>query len=110
MPRYDYPGVSVEDVQPLSRPIAGVSTSTAGFIGVAADNTPMPEKPDGAKADFEGFDVAIVPTNSVWPISGTTAKDSVSLHLDASDKLQFRVFKAGTQSLDESKVPGTRNS
>ena len=42
---YSYPGVYVEEIQPLSRPIAGVSTSTAGFIGVANDPTPMPETP-----------------------------------------------------------------
>ena len=36
---YSYPGVYVEEIQPLARPIAGVSTSTAGFIGVAERHT-----------------------------------------------------------------------
>jgi uncharacterized protein len=35
MPTYDAPGVYVEEVPPLARPIAGVGTSTAAFIGVA---------------------------------------------------------------------------
>lgn len=39
------PGVYVEEVPPLARPIAGVGTSTAGFIGVVADDVKMPAKP-----------------------------------------------------------------
>jgi Bacteriophage tail sheath protein len=34
---YLSPGVYVEDVPPLARPIAGVGTSTAGFIGIIPD-------------------------------------------------------------------------
>jgi uncharacterized protein len=34
MPQYLSPGVYVEEVPPSARPIAGVGTSTAGFIGV----------------------------------------------------------------------------
>lgn len=37
MPTYSHPGVYVEEVPSAVRPIAGVGTSTAGFIGVAAD-------------------------------------------------------------------------
>lgn len=35
MPTYFAPGVYVEEIPPLARPIAGVGTSTAAFIGVA---------------------------------------------------------------------------
>jgi phage tail sheath protein FI len=35
MPNYFAPGVYVEEVPPVARPIAGVGTSTAAFIGVA---------------------------------------------------------------------------
>lgn len=35
---YLSPGVYVEDVPPVARPIAGVGTSTAGFIGIIPDN------------------------------------------------------------------------
>ena len=32
---YEAPGVYVEEIPPVARPIAGVGTSTAAFIGVA---------------------------------------------------------------------------
>ena len=54
---YTYPGVYVEDVLPLFRPIAGVSTSTAGFIGISADlsgDNKMPENPN-AKVKADAF-------------------------------------------------------
>ena len=38
MPTYLAPGVYVEEVPASNRPIAGVGTSTAGFIQVAADD------------------------------------------------------------------------
>ncbi|MFO0889880.1 MAG: phage tail sheath subtilisin-like domain-containing protein [Isosphaeraceae bacterium] len=49
---YSVPGIYVEDVPPLSRPIAGVSTSTAGFIGIAEDLMEfdqMPVNPRGRR-------------------------------------------------------------
>ena len=48
MASYLSPGVYVEDVPPSSKPIAGVGTSTAGFIGVVPNNISMPTKPDGS--------------------------------------------------------------
>jgi phage tail sheath protein FI len=45
MPQYLTPGVYVEE-RPGTPPIAGVGTSTAGFIGVVADDVTMPETPD----------------------------------------------------------------
>jgi phage tail sheath protein FI len=56
MPEYLAPGVYVEEVPAAVKPIAGVGTSTAGFIGVAADltgawdptrRTGMPVRPNG---------------------------------------------------------------
>jgi Bacteriophage tail sheath protein len=41
MPEFQYPGVYVMEVPPAVKPIAGVSTSTAGFVGVA-DRGPVP--------------------------------------------------------------------
>lgn len=38
------PGVYVEEVPPLARPIAGVGTSTAGFIGIVPDLLIVPTK------------------------------------------------------------------
>jgi hypothetical protein len=45
MAQYLAPGVYVEEVPAQARPIAGVGTSTAGFIGVVADDVVMPFKP-----------------------------------------------------------------
>lgn len=45
MPQYLAPGVYVEEVPSTIKPIAGVSTSTAGFIGIVANNVKMPEQP-----------------------------------------------------------------
>ncbi len=45
MAEYLSPGVYVEEVPPAQRPIAGVGTSTAGFIGVVADDVAMPLEP-----------------------------------------------------------------
>ena len=46
MQTYLSPGVYVEEVPPSARPIAGVGTSTAGFIGVVPDDVDMPLRPD----------------------------------------------------------------
>jgi uncharacterized protein len=53
MPEYKTPGVYVEEVPPAARPIVGVGTSTAGFLGVVANNVPMPLRPgrSGKKPD-----------------------------------------------------------
>src|SRR5919199_2253800 len=45
MPTYQSPGVYVEEVPSAVRPIAGVGTSTAGFIGLVRDNVTMPFRP-----------------------------------------------------------------
>src|SRR5581483_11925668 len=42
MPTYLAPGVYVEEIPPLARPIAGVGTSTAGFIGAVDNGVTMP--------------------------------------------------------------------
>lgn len=42
---YKTPGVYVEEVSSGSKPIVGVGTSIAGFIGYVSDNTIMPLKP-----------------------------------------------------------------
>src|SRR5208283_4574704 len=56
-PTYQYPGVYVQDMQPLSRPIAGVSTSTAGFIGIAEELTDMPETPQSTEATKDFYKI-----------------------------------------------------
>jgi Bacteriophage tail sheath protein len=51
MPQYLAPGVYVEEVKSAVQPIAGVSTSTAGFIGHVADDVKMPPQPGKFKSD-----------------------------------------------------------
>jgi uncharacterized protein len=53
MPQYLTPGVYVEEVPSAIKPIAGVGTSTAGFVGGVADDVVLPLKPGrtGLKAD-----------------------------------------------------------
>ncbi len=51
MPQYLAPGVYVEEVPSAIKPIAGVGTSTAGFIGVVQDEVDMPERPGAAPDD-----------------------------------------------------------
>lgn len=52
MPEYLAPGVYVEEVPPAARPIEGVGTSTAGFIGVVADGVTMPFVPGSTTTRF----------------------------------------------------------
>src|SRR5215468_5909352 len=44
MPEYMSPGVYVEEVPSAVKPIAGVSTSTACFLGVVPDDINIPEE------------------------------------------------------------------
>lgn len=48
MPQYLAPGVYVEEVASSVQPIAGVGTSTAGFIGMVTNEVTMPAKPDNS--------------------------------------------------------------
>ena len=45
MPTYLAPGVFVEEVSSGVKPIAGVGTSTAGFVGIIPNTAPMPLLP-----------------------------------------------------------------
>lgn len=47
MPQYMSPGVYVEEVSSGTAPIAGVGTSTAGFVGLVPDDATMPALRDG---------------------------------------------------------------
>lgn len=65
MPQYLSPGVYVEEVPSAIKPIAGVGTSTAGFIGVVPDDVTMPllpgrtgKKPDGTPEPNDFYKVA----------------------------------------------------
>ena len=49
MPNYAAPGVYVEEIPSSVKPIAGVSTSTAGFIGVVPDSITIPSQAEPFK-------------------------------------------------------------
>jgi phage tail sheath protein FI len=51
MPQYLSPGVYVEEVPSAAAPIAGVSTSIAGFVGQVVDNVVMPPQPGQFQTD-----------------------------------------------------------
>jgi uncharacterized protein len=63
MPQYLAPGVYVEEVPSAIRPIAGVGTSTAGFIGLVANTVETPLRPgvnplrEATSADAAGADL-----------------------------------------------------
>ncbi len=65
MPSYLAPGVYVEEVPSAVKPIAGVGTSTAGFVGIVADDVTMPLRPgapeEPAAADYYSVAVALDP-------------------------------------------------
>jgi len=87
MPTYLSPGVYVEEVPPSSRPITGVGTSTAGFIGLVADKVTMPLRPGqtgSAPAAF--YTVAAADT----PVLVTSWQDFLT---------SFGDFQAGNQTL-----------
>lgn len=68
MGKYRSPGVYVEEVPPLERPIAGVGTSTPGFIGVIPDTIQLPAATEAGddQADRDrGFKVVDFPILAV---------------------------------------------
>jgi len=54
MPQYLSPGVYVEEVKSSIQPIAGVGTSTAGFVGAVADGVAMPAIPSRFRTNVNG--------------------------------------------------------
>ena len=75
MPSYLSPGVYVEEIPPLARPIAGVGTSTPGFIGVIPDTVQLPantqqgDAPSDIAQGFKFVDFALPPAASAHFIS-----------------------------------------
>jgi len=66
MPQYLSPGVYVEEVPPLARPIAGVGTSTAGFIGITPATVKLPAPLKGKPGKFTS--VTITQPTALQPI------------------------------------------
>jgi uncharacterized protein len=74
MPEYLAPGVYVEEVPSAVKPIAGVGTSTAGFIGVAADVSDAwnPETRAGMPIRPDDKPYVQAPALSARPVSSWT--------------------------------------
>jgi phage tail sheath protein FI len=99
MPQYLSPGVYVEEVPSAIKPIAGVSTSTAGFIGVAADSFDQPlGKLTGAtlvdSGDGKIFNFPVYPINTTKTavkVDGVAAT-GVTLANDDTKRLATAAF------------------
>jgi phage tail sheath protein FI len=92
MPQYLAPGVYVEEVPSAVKAIAGVGTSTAGFIGVVPD-TPVPGDEvsneslgtgDGKKKTFPLANTPVITGSVVVSVNGATAKATATNTKDAS--------------------------
>lgn len=71
MPAYFSPGVYVEEIPSADKPIAGVSTSTACFLGIVPDKIQIPVKNEGydptGKSKEENADKPSLPVDFLFP-------------------------------------------
>jgi phage tail sheath protein FI len=109
MPTYLSPGVYVEEVPPAASPIAGVGTSTAGFIGIVPDSLIYPsvavakdEKVGTGDNSIKSFPLKNYPvvTDGTFQVrvGGTAVTTGVSLTNDASSKKSSVVFTAAPEN------------
>ena len=100
MPQYLSPGVYVEEVPSAIKPIAGVSTSTAGFIGIVADTIDQPlGKLTGANlgtgdGSIVAFNLPVYPVdtnNTTVKVDGAAAS-TVTLKNDDTNKVSTATF------------------
>jgi phage tail sheath protein FI len=87
MPQYLSPGVYVEEVPSAVRPIAGVGTSTAGFVGVVPDTVTIPRR----NPDFD-------PTQDVSASNAPSVGDSFAVTAAAGDIRLCTTFGDFTRS------------
>lgn len=100
MPQYYSPGVYVVEVPSADKPIAGVGTSTAGFIGVVADDVAMPEKPGEFEKNEDGTDKTDANGNPV-PAHYEVAAANVAQRITNWEgfKNNFGDFQSGNKTL-----------
>ncbi|HEX7242933.1 MAG TPA: phage tail sheath subtilisin-like domain-containing protein [Longimicrobiaceae bacterium] len=106
MPQYLSPGVYVEEVKSSIQPIAGVGTSTAGFIGTVADAVTLPVIPGRFRTDDQGRQVDADGTpleagEAPVPVRYTVAPAGAAQLVTSweSFKNQFGDFQAGNSTL-----------
>lgn len=74
MPQYLSPGVYVEEIKPKAQSVAGVGTSTAGFIGVVPNDVVMPPQPGKFEIDDTTKKPKLDAKGNPIPIPYTVAK------------------------------------
>jgi phage tail sheath protein FI len=105
MPQYLSPGVYVEEVPSAVKPIAGVSTSTAGFIGIVAENLAVPptfsrrtqriEKADGSTQTFDLDAYPVVTTPDTYEVRVGNQHVAATLNNKITEeKSQVNLFEA----------------
>ncbi len=98
MPEYLSPGVYVEEVPSAVRPIAGVSTSTACFIGLVPDTIQIPyENPS-----YDPTHPLAAPPYLTRPFPGTKPPDDPPAGSDEAKA--FAAYTANLQTLSDLKV------
>jgi len=100
MPQYLAPGVYVEEVPSSVQPIAGVGTSTAGFIGEVANGVTMPPQPGRFVSDSLGNPVKDSLGN-LTPLTYTVATAGEPQLVTSWEgfKTRFGDFQAGNSTL-----------
>jgi phage tail sheath protein FI len=102
MPQYLSPGVYVEEVPSGAFPIAGVGTSTAGFIGQVDDDVVMPPQPGK-------FEVEIDPETGEPVIDPDTGRPKLKLDEDENPiPIFYDLVPAGEPQLITSWAAFTR--
>ncbi|MEJ2431070.1 MAG: phage tail sheath subtilisin-like domain-containing protein [Deltaproteobacteria bacterium] len=100
MPQYLSPGVYVEEVPSAVKPIAGVGTSTAGFIGQVADDVEMPPQPGKFVLDSLGEPVLDAEENPT-PIPYNVAEEGEPKLITSWEQFKnnFGDFQLGNKTL-----------
>ena len=101
MPQYLAPGVYVEEVPSAVKPIAGVGTSTAGFVGQVADTVDMPPQPGKFQLDPNTHQPVLGADGKPIPIPYTVATSGEPQLVTSweSFKTKFGDFQAGNLTL-----------
>ena len=91
---YLSPGVYVEEVPPAASPIAGVGTSTAGFIGVIPDvlykreavKNEIVGKGDGTKQEFDLKRYPVITDSNKFTVKVNGTERTATLENDTQSK------------------------
>jgi phage tail sheath protein FI len=107
MPQYLSPGVYTEEVPSAIKPIAGVSTSTAGFIGIVPDQLRVPptlaktksipkEQVNSSTRAYDLDDYPVVTTPGSYQVRVNSQKTNAAIIKSTNDKSQV-VFPVPAQ-------------